>query len=100
VPIVAGVAERQATIQRRPRMVELVPELAARVQIFQGDRLSMPRHDATLFPLPADADALLGAGEVNGCHLRQSRRSPRYNATGAADATAAAATPRTRRLVG
>jgi hypothetical protein len=31
----------------------------ARVQIFQ-DRLYMPHHDASLFPLPTDADAILG----------------------------------------
>jgi phage terminase large subunit-like protein len=62
VPIVAGVAERQAKIcfNIARRMVELDPRLAARIQIFQ-DRLYVPHHDATLFPLPADADALLGA---------------------------------------
>jgi phage terminase large subunit-like protein len=62
VPIVAGVAERQAKIcfNIARRMVELDPELAERIQIFQ-DRLYMPHHDASLFPLPADADALLGA---------------------------------------
>jgi phage terminase large subunit-like protein len=62
VPIVAGVAERQAKIcfNIARRMVELAPELQERIQIFQ-DRLYMPHHDATLFPLPADADALLGA---------------------------------------
>jgi len=62
VPIVAGVSERQARIafNTARRMVELDPELVARVQIFQ-DRLYMPHHDASLFPLPADADALLGA---------------------------------------
>src|SRR5215204_2875492 len=38
-------------------MVELDPELLARVQIFQ-DKLRMPH--ATLYPLPAEADALLG----------------------------------------
>ncbi len=62
VPIVAGVSERQARIafNTARRMVELDTELVARVQIFQ-DRLYMPHHDASLFPLPADADALLGA---------------------------------------
>jgi phage terminase large subunit-like protein len=62
VPIVAGVSERQARIafNTARRMVQLDPELAARVQIFQ-DRLYMPHDDASLFPLPADADALLGA---------------------------------------
>jgi phage terminase large subunit-like protein len=62
IPIVAGVSERQARIafNTARRMVELAPELVARVQIFQ-DRLYMPHHDASLFPLPADADALLGA---------------------------------------
>jgi phage terminase large subunit-like protein len=62
VPIVAGVSERQARIafNTARRMVELEPELIARVQIFQ-DRLYMPHHDASLFPLPADDDALLGA---------------------------------------
>jgi phage terminase large subunit-like protein len=62
VPIVGGVAERQARIafNTARRMVELDPELLARIQIFQ-DKLVMPAHDATLFPLPADADAILGA---------------------------------------
>jgi phage terminase large subunit-like protein len=41
-------------------MVELDPELSERVQIFQR-RLYMPHHDASMFPLPAVADALLGA---------------------------------------
>ncbi len=62
VPIVGGVAERQAEIcfNIARRMVELSPELSERVQIFQR-RLYMPHHDASMFPLPADADALLGA---------------------------------------
>ena len=62
VPIVAGVSERQARIafNTARRMVQLDAELSARVQIFQ-DKLVMPHHDATLFPLPADADAILGA---------------------------------------
>jgi phage terminase large subunit-like protein len=62
VPIVAGDAERQAKIcfNIARRMVELDPELHERIQIFQA-RLYMPHRDATLFPLPADADALLGA---------------------------------------
>jgi phage terminase large subunit-like protein len=62
VPIVGGVSERQARIafNTARRMVQLDPELAARVQVFQ-DRLYMPHHDASLFPLPADADAILGA---------------------------------------
>jgi phage terminase large subunit-like protein len=62
VPVVAGVSERQSRIcfSIARRMVELEPALSERVQIFQ-DRLYMPHHDASLFPLPADADALLGA---------------------------------------
>src|SRR5215211_2532322 len=62
VPIVAGVSERQARIafNTARRMVQLDPELPARVQVFQ-DKLYMPHHDATLLPLPADPDALLGA---------------------------------------
>jgi phage terminase large subunit-like protein len=62
VPIVAGVAERQSRIgfNIARRMVELEPELVARVQIHR-DELIMPHHDARLFPLPADADAILGA---------------------------------------
>jgi phage terminase large subunit-like protein len=62
VPIVAGVSERQARIafNTARRMVQLDPGLQARVQIFQ-DKLVMPHHDATLYPLPADADAILGA---------------------------------------
>jgi phage terminase large subunit-like protein len=62
VPIVGGVAERQAEIcfNIARRMVELDPELSERVQIFQR-RLYMPHHDASMFPLPADADTLLGA---------------------------------------
>jgi phage terminase large subunit-like protein len=62
VPIVAGVSERQARIafNTARRMVQLDPQLQARVQIFQ-DKLVMPHHDATLYPLPDDADAILGA---------------------------------------
>ena len=62
VPIVAGVSERQAFIafNTARRMVQLDSELADRMQVFQ-DKLYMPHHDATLYPLPADADALLGA---------------------------------------
>ncbi len=62
VPIVAGVSERQARIafNTARRMVELEHALAERIQIFQ-DRLYMPHHDASLSPLPAEADALLGA---------------------------------------
>ncbi|WP_197381259.1 terminase large subunit domain-containing protein [Mycolicibacterium mengxianglii] len=41
------------------RMVELSPELSARVQVY-ADRLYLPENDATLLPLPADADALHG----------------------------------------
>lgn len=41
------------------RMVELNPELADRVQVFQ-DRLYMPHNDATLTPMPADYSALQG----------------------------------------
>jgi phage terminase large subunit-like protein len=63
VAIVAGTSERQGRIcfDKARRMVELEPELAARVQIFQ-DKLVMPHHDGRLFPLPADSDAILGAG--------------------------------------
>ncbi len=62
VPIVAGVSERQAftAFNTARRMVQLDAELSARIQVFQN-RLYMPHHDASLFPLPADADALLGA---------------------------------------
>jgi phage terminase large subunit-like protein len=62
VPTVAGVSERQAFIDFNTarRMVQLDPELSARVQVFQS-KLSMPHHDASLYPLPAHADALLGA---------------------------------------
>jgi Terminase large subunit, ATPase domain len=62
VPIVGGVSERQSRIafDTARRMVQLDPELLARVQAFQ-DKLYMPHHDATLYPLPADADAILGA---------------------------------------
>jgi phage terminase large subunit-like protein len=62
VPIVGGVSERQFRIafDTARRMVQLDPELLARVQAFQ-DKLYMPHHDATLYPLPADADAILGA---------------------------------------
>jgi phage terminase large subunit-like protein len=62
VAIVAGTSERQSRIcfDKARRMVELEPELAARIQVFQ-DKLVMPHHGASLFPLPADADAILGA---------------------------------------
>jgi phage terminase large subunit-like protein len=62
VPIVGGVSERQSRIcfDTARRMVELSLELVDRVQVFQ-DKLYMPHHDATLYPLPADADAILGA---------------------------------------
>ena len=58
---VGGVSERQArhVFNAARRMVELNPDLAERVQVF-ADRLYMPHHDATLAPLPADADALQG----------------------------------------
>jgi hypothetical protein len=60
---VAGTSERQGRIcfEKCRRMVELQPLLAERVQVFQ-DRLYMPHHGASLFPLPADADAILGVG--------------------------------------
>jgi hypothetical protein len=63
VPIVAGVSERQAftAFNTARRMVQLDPELSARVQVFQS-KLYMPHHDATLYPLPADADALWDRG--------------------------------------
>jgi phage terminase large subunit-like protein len=62
VPVVAGVSERQSRIAFNiaRRMVELEPALLARVQIHR-DELIMPHHDGHLFPLPADADAILGA---------------------------------------
>lgn len=41
------------------RMVELSPVLSERVQVY-ADRLYLPENDATLLPLPADADALHG----------------------------------------
>jgi len=62
VAIVAGTSERQSRIcfDKARRMVELESELSERIQIFQ-DKLVMPDHGASLFPLPADADAILGA---------------------------------------
>ena len=62
VPIVAGVerASGRIVFTTARRMVELDPELSARVQVFQ-DRLYMPHHDASLYPLPAEPDAILGA---------------------------------------
>lgn len=53
--------ERQARIifNMARRMVELNPDLAARVQVF-SDRLYCPHHDGTLAPLPADAASLQG----------------------------------------
>jgi phage terminase large subunit-like protein len=45
------------------RMVELSPMLSERVHIF-ADRLYLPENDATLLPLPADADALHGYDPV------------------------------------
>jgi phage terminase large subunit-like protein len=52
IPIVAGVSERQAGIafNTARRMVQLDPELSARVQIFQGQaRHAAPRRE----PVPA-----------------------------------------------
>jgi hypothetical protein len=62
VPIVAGVSERQARIafNTARRMVELSAPLRERCQLFQ-DRIYWPHDDASLFPLLAEADALLGA---------------------------------------
>jgi len=62
VAIVAGTSERQSRIcfDKAKRMVELEPELAARIQVHR-DELVMPHHGGHLFPLPADADAILGA---------------------------------------
>lgn len=53
--------ERQArhTFNAARRMVELNPELADQVQVFQ-DRLYLPHTDATLAPLPAEPAALHG----------------------------------------
>ncbi len=53
--------ERQARIvfNAARRMVELNPQLAERVQVFQ-DRLNLPGSDSTLAPLPAEPGALQG----------------------------------------
>ncbi len=53
--------ERQARIvfNAARRMVELNPELVARVQVFQ-DRLYVPGTDSVLAPLPAEPGALQG----------------------------------------
>lgn len=53
--------ERQARIvfNLARRMVELNPELACRVQVFQ-DKIYLPATDSTLAPLPAEPAALQG----------------------------------------
>jgi len=53
--------ERQARIvwNTARRMVELSPELAEQVQVFQ-DRIYVPATDSALFPLPAEPGALQG----------------------------------------
>ncbi|GAB3698503.1 terminase large subunit domain-containing protein [Mariniluteicoccus flavus] len=59
--LVVASDERQAriTMNLARRMVELNPELAERVQVYQ-DKLRVPHNDATLLPLPADPGALHG----------------------------------------
>lgn len=59
--LVVASDQRQANIVLKyaKRMVELNPELAERVQVFQ-DRLFVPQNDATLLPLPAEPGALHG----------------------------------------
>lgn len=53
--------QRQAgiTFKLAKRMVEINPELAERVHVFQ-DRLYVPHNDAALIPLPAEPGALHG----------------------------------------
>lgn len=59
--LVVATDERQAklTLNLARRMIELNPELAERTHIYK-DRIVVPENDATLTPLPADADALHG----------------------------------------
>lgn len=59
--LVVASDERQARLVLRlaKRMVELNPELDARVQVFR-DHLEAPHNDATLLPLPAEPAALQG----------------------------------------
>lgn len=59
--LVVASDERQARIvfAQAQRMIELNPELAERVHIYQ-DRIYVPETDSTLRPLPADYNALQG----------------------------------------
>ncbi|MGG5172680.1 terminase large subunit domain-containing protein [Pseudarthrobacter sp. J1738] len=59
--LVVASDQRQAmiTFKLAKRMVELNPELADRVQVYQ-DRLYVPENDASLIPLPAEYGALQG----------------------------------------
>ena len=59
--LVVATDERQAklTLNLARRMIELNPVLLERVHIYK-DRIVVPQNDATLVPLPADADALHG----------------------------------------
>lgn len=59
--LVVASDQRQSDITKKyaKRMVELNPDLADRVQIYQ-DRLYLPENDATLLPLPAEPGALHG----------------------------------------
>lgn len=59
--LVVATDERQAklTLNLARRMIELNPELMERTHIYK-DRIVVPENDATLIPLPADADALHG----------------------------------------
>lgn len=59
--LVVATDERQAklTLNLARRMIELNPLLAERTHIYK-DRIVVPENDATLTPLPADADALHG----------------------------------------
>lgn len=59
--LVVASDHRQAniTLKYAKRMVELNPDLAERIQVYQ-DRLYLPENDAVLFPLPAEPSALHG----------------------------------------
>lgn len=57
--VASDVRQAGITFNLARRMVELNPELAERVQVY-NDRLYVPHNDAELRPLPADYDALQG----------------------------------------
>jgi hypothetical protein len=77
--LVVASDERQARIiwQTARRMVELDPDLAARVHVY-ADRLHEPRTDSTFMALPADPGVAPRVGPIHGPGRRAPRRHRRH----------------------